>query len=132
MSLSTREMAAIRELKRRSGHLSRLERLLVEAIVEIGRVQSAAESSPVPHLRVPHFPMLTTRENEVLQLIVEGNSNREAAKILGISDRTVEVHRTRVLEKFSAKSTADLVRMTMEAAAAAATAATPEARATGP
>jgi len=53
---------------------------------------------------------LTAREREVMQHIVAGMSNRNLAERLGLSDRTVEVHRHRVMKKMGAKSLPDLVR----------------------
>ena len=60
---------------------------------------------------------LTPREAEVLGVIVQGLSNKEAAKQLGISPRTIEVHRARALEKTQAKNSCDLARMLTEQAA---------------
>lgn len=57
--------------------------------------------------------LLTPREHEVLAGIVEGKLNKQIADDLDISVRTVELHRGRVLEKFSAANAADLVRMVM-------------------
>ncbi|MFD2648513.1 response regulator transcription factor [Devosia albogilva] len=50
---------------------------------------------------------------EVLQLITSGQSNKEAGRQLGISPRTIEVHRARVMEKLGAKNTADLMRIVL-------------------
>jgi FixJ family two-component response regulator len=59
------------------------------------------------------FAQLTPREREVLQLITNGQSNKEAGRQLGISPRTIEVHRARVMEKLGAKNTADLMRIVL-------------------
>jgi FixJ family two-component response regulator len=59
------------------------------------------------------FAQLTPREREVLQLITNGQSNKEAGRELGISPRTIEVHRARVMEKLGAKNTADLMRIVL-------------------
>jgi two-component system, LuxR family, response regulator FixJ len=56
---------------------------------------------------------LTPREQEVLAAVISGASNKEAGRRLGISPRTVEVHRARVMAKLGAKNTADLVRITL-------------------
>ena len=57
------------------------------------------------------FAQLTPRERQVLQLITNGRSNKEAGRQLGISPRTIEVHRARVMEKLGARNTADLMRI---------------------
>ncbi len=57
--------------------------------------------------------LLTRREREVLKEITEGASNKEAGRSLGISPRTVEVHRARIMEKLGARNAADLVRMVL-------------------
>ena len=52
---------------------------------------------------------LTVREQELLSLIVKGYSNKEMAKELGISNRTVEAHRARIMRKMQAENLADLM-----------------------
>jgi two-component system response regulator FixJ len=54
---------------------------------------------------------LTTREQEVMSLIVRGLSNKDTARKMNISSRTVEVHRARIMEKMQAASLADLMIM---------------------
>ncbi len=56
---------------------------------------------------------LTSREFEVMGLVVEGKPNKEVAFDLGLSPRTVEIHRARVMQKMRAGSLADLVRMAL-------------------
>jgi two-component system, LuxR family, response regulator TtrR len=56
---------------------------------------------------------LTTREREVMELVIKGKLNKTIADILGISIKTVEAHRARVMEKMQVKSLAELVQMTM-------------------
>ena len=58
---------------------------------------------------------LTPREHELLELVVAGRSNKVIAEELGISQRTVEIHRARVMKKMAADSVTDLVRMLMRA-----------------
>jgi two-component system response regulator FixJ len=54
---------------------------------------------------------LTSREREVLDLVTRGKANKVMAADLGVSQRTVEIHRARVMEKMEASSLAQLVRM---------------------
>jgi two-component system response regulator FixJ len=63
---------------------------------------------------------LTSREREVLELMVQGKPNKIMAADLGISQRTVEIHRARVMEKLGVNSLAQAVRMMMELRSAAA------------
>jgi RNA polymerase sigma factor (sigma-70 family) len=56
---------------------------------------------------------LTPREREVMEQVVAGKSNKAVAAALGLSVRTVETHRTRVMEKMNAASLADLVQMAL-------------------
>jgi len=57
---------------------------------------------------------LTPREREVLTLMTRGKPNKVMAAELGVSQRTVEIHRARVMEKSGAASLAQLVRMVMD------------------
>lgn len=57
---------------------------------------------------------LTKREKQVIKLVVSGMLNKDIAKELEISIKTVEVHRANVMDKMSANSVADLVRMSLE------------------
>jgi two-component system response regulator FixJ len=56
---------------------------------------------------------LTEREREVAALIADGASSKEAALQLGISPRTVELHRAHIMEKLGARNAADLVRIVL-------------------
>jgi FixJ family two-component response regulator len=60
---------------------------------------------------------LTTREREVMSQVVQGKANKVIASDLGVSQRTVEIHRARVMEKMQASSLAQLVRMVLVAEA---------------
>jgi len=57
---------------------------------------------------------LTPREREVLDLIIRGRPNKTMASQMGLSQRTIELHRSRVMEKMGASSVAQLVRMFLD------------------
>ena len=58
----------------------------------------------------PAFASLTARERQLVQLLAEGKSNKEAATALGISVKTVEAHRANLMRKLHLRSVSDLVR----------------------
>lgn len=89
----------------------RLVRAVREALnhdIQLGAVTEGRR-----RIEVRGFDQLTPREREVLQLITNGQSNKEAGRHLGISPRTIEVHRARVMEKLGARNTADLMRIVL-------------------
>jgi DNA-binding NarL/FixJ family response regulator len=53
---------------------------------------------------------VTSREREIIQLVAEGRSNKEAAKTLGVSVKTIEAHRANIMRKLHLHSISDLVR----------------------
>jgi len=97
----------------------------------IDRIQRALEKDRVNRaelgkrsdLRARH-EALTPREREVLALVMSGKANKVMAADLGLSQRTVEVHRARVMEKMGASSLAHLVRMVLDLEESAAPGAT--------
>lgn len=62
---------------------------------------------------VGRIALLTPREREVMDLVVAGNANKVVAAELGLSERTVEIHRARVMAKMAADSLPQLVQMTL-------------------
>lgn len=80
-----------------------LARLDVETRDEQRRLQAAARLSA-----------LSPREREVLRALAGGQSNKAIAGELGISPRTVEVHRARLMEKLDSRSLAEVVRIAIE------------------
>jgi FixJ family two-component response regulator len=60
------------------------------------------------------FSLLTPREREVLPLVLGGLLNKQAASILGISEVTLQIHRSQIMRKTQAESLAELVRMAMK------------------
>jgi FixJ family two-component response regulator len=88
-----------------------LVRIVRDALRQDIHVSAVASGRRAVEVR--GFAQLTPREREVLQLITNGQSNKEAGRELGISPRTIEVHRARVMEKLGARNTADLMRIVL-------------------
>jgi two-component system response regulator FixJ len=86
----------------------------VQRALDVNRhdVVAAATSSEAAE----RLALLTPREHEVLELLVTGKSNKEIAKVLGNSPRTIDVHRARVFEKLQAANLPDLVHLVLAAA----------------
>ncbi len=72
---------------------------LLEDYVRLMRDRSVSDS----------YDLLTEREREVLQLLAEGKSNKEAAAVLKLSPYTVETHRTNLMQKLGLHNTAEIV-----------------------
>jgi DNA-binding NarL/FixJ family response regulator len=69
-----------------------------------------AERLRIPERGDDPYGALTAREREVFHLVIEGRTTKEIARALGISAKTAENHRARVLEKLDLHNTAELVR----------------------
>jgi DNA-binding NarL/FixJ family response regulator len=77
----------------------------VSGIVLEGFLKFAAESKHPEHPKVRPTP----REKEIIQLLAEGKANKEIALTLGITARTVETHRTRIMMKMGFRTLTDLI-----------------------
>lgn len=87
---------------------------LMSAIAEAFSQASEAQRRDESLSAFEHFlGNLTPREKEVMKYVVAGRHNREIAEILGISPRTVEVHKAHMMEKLRVKSVPDLVRLSL-------------------
>jgi len=84
-----------------------LERIYECLILDASRRDKAARLKKYSH----YLSKLTTREYEIMELMVAGKINKVIAAKLGISQRTVEDHRSKVMEKLEVKSLADVVRI---------------------
>jgi FixJ family two-component response regulator len=80
----------------------------VQGALESGRT-SRADRAELADLR-RRLRELTPREREVMEYVVSGRLNKQIAAEMGISEKTVKVHRGRVMEKMEVESVADLVR----------------------
>lgn len=87
----------------------------IQRAVALGRQRRAARARAAEIAQ--RLARLTRREREVLDGVVAGQSSREIAAALGMSPKTVEVHRSRIMHKLHAGSVAELVRLTMLAGA---------------
>jgi len=58
-----------------------------------------------------HVSALTPREREVFELVVRGDTNKQVARALGCTERTIKAHRHRVMDKMRAQSLAELVSL---------------------
>jgi FixJ family two-component response regulator len=87
---------------------------LLAAIAEAADQQSALTFARERHSEFAESSLsLTPREKEVMDLVISGRHNREIAELLDISPRTVEVHKSRVMQKLRVDSVAQLVRMSL-------------------
>jgi len=91
----------------------------VQGSVLLARVKDAMEKNAIIQNQAKatqsisaRMAMLTDRENEVLKLAVEGYTSKEIAQRLGISFRTVEIHRAHVMQKTGASNMLELARIT--------------------
>jgi DNA-binding NarL/FixJ family response regulator len=90
---------------------------LVQAIDEVARghtylspgISHVVVDAYLARKELPEDP-LTPREKQVLQLVAEGKTTKEVAQLLGVSVKTAEFHRTRLMEKLEVHETASLVR----------------------
>jgi DNA-binding NarL/FixJ family response regulator len=94
-------LAAVRALARGHGYFGPYA---ARVLAEQYRHPRDPDAAPDP------YGTLTAREREVFHLVVDGKTTKEVAKTLGISPKTAENHRTRLMEKLDVHNTAELVR----------------------
>ncbi len=108
---------AVRAMK--SGAIDFIEKpfndeVLLDAIRRAIAYEEQQRSQMSEHLQIQErLSHLTPREREVMEMVTEGKSNKEIANALGVSAKTIEAHRARVMEKMQAGSLAELVRMVL-------------------
>lgn len=90
------------------------DEVLLDAIRRAIAYEEQQRSQHVENLHIQQrLAHLTPREHEVMEMVTEGRSNKEIANALGVSAKTIEAHRARVMEKMQAGSLAELVRMVL-------------------
>ena len=87
--------------------LDRVQRAMARDLESRGRLAARAEI-------LARLATLTPRETEVMRLVTTGKANKVVGADLGVSQRTVEIHRAHVMEKMRAGSLAELVRMVLD------------------
>jgi two-component system response regulator FixJ len=80
------------------------------------KLQDAREHEAAASSAMARLALLTPRERDVLRLLVEGRPNKVIAHQLGISPRTVEIHRANVMDKLECRSLAEAVRIALMSA----------------
>ena len=91
------------------------ELLLASVRRALAQAQGAREQAAAVEAAKTRIAALSTRERQVLELLVAGQPNKIIAFELDISPRTVEIHRAHVMEKMEARSLSDLVRAAIAA-----------------
>jgi DNA-binding NarL/FixJ family response regulator len=84
-----------------------ISKVILEEYTEDGVTTAVTAAAADPQSR------LTSREREVLQLVAEGNTNEEIARILSLSRNTIEAHRKHIMEKLDIHTVAELVRFAL-------------------
>lgn len=102
------KQSAASELKQAIQAVQRGQHYMAPSVMK-DTMRAALHPSERPLCQRP-VTALTSRQREVLQLIAEGKGTRAIASLLNISVKTVEFHRTRIMEELNLHSTADLTR----------------------
>ena len=93
-------IAAVESLRQHKPFLtSKVTEFVLDDYIRRGELREDAPRDPI-----------TPREREVIQLLAEGNSNKETASALGVSVKTIEAHRANIMRKLRLRSVTDLVR----------------------
>jgi two-component system, LuxR family, response regulator FixJ len=92
-----------------------VEAILGSIEIALARLAEPLQHQPAATAAAMRLALLTSREREVLDGLVAGLPNKSIAYDLGISPRTVEVHRARVMQKLRAKSLSEVIRLALAA-----------------
>lgn len=83
----------------------------IEVLIQAIQLATAEEPPPPADNQDPRLAALSDREKQVLELVVAGKSNKVIGDILGISTKTVELHRASLMTKLSVRTLPDLVKV---------------------
>ena len=93
------------------------EQVLIDTVqAALARLEAMLASEADASSSRQRLERLSEREREILALIAEGHSSKEAARLLGISPRTVDTHRAHLAEKLETSSLAEMVRLHLQGA----------------
>jgi RNA polymerase sigma factor (sigma-70 family) len=87
------------------------EELLTAIERALAHHQAARSQRSKLDVVLAHVAKLTPRERQVFDLVIRGNTNKQVAKVLGATERTIKAHRHRVMEKLQVQSLAELVSL---------------------
>jgi two-component system, LuxR family, response regulator FixJ len=111
MAVEAMRQGALDFLRKPVNETDFLERIAYALDLESGNWHQKVDREQIRE----RIDSLTERELEVFQLVAEGMANKAVAGELGISERTVEVHRSQVMKKLDARTLAQLVRIHLQA-----------------
>jgi len=92
-----------------------VETIIGSAEAALGGLGEPHDEDPLATKAATRLALLTPREREVLQGLLSGLPNKTIGYDLGISRRTVEIHRARIMDKMEARSLSELIRMSLAA-----------------
>jgi two-component system response regulator FixJ len=109
MAVQAMKNGAFDFLQKPFGHQDLLDRIARALEADAEARQTLSQNEEI----IRRHATLTPREKEVMEMIVGGQANKVIAMDLNLSERTVEIHRARVMDKMGTRSLAHLVRMAM-------------------
>ncbi|XZE19552.1 response regulator transcription factor [Pirellulaceae bacterium SH449] len=110
MAVEAMKMGAVTVIEKPFHHELFIDTVRTTMAIDLRRRESELQKLEVAN----RIKSLTEREQEIVKMVVEGSLTKQIAKQLGISAKTVEVHRSRITKKLGVRSVAQLVRMVVQ------------------